>query len=67
MNCDYAIQKLLEKELIGTKIKMVDLFHRGKLIYARDHNLYAKDFFHPSTRGYEIWTRLFNEQLAAKD
>ena len=56
---------ILEKAIGGSQIKTVDLFNRGKLIYAQNPNLYAADFFHPSSGGYQIWARLFIADLAA--
>ena len=56
---------ILNKAAANSKIKVVDLFNRGKLIYAQNPNLYAADFFHPSSDGYQIWARLFIAELAA--
>ena len=42
-----------------TRIQKVDLFGKGKLVYARDQNLYARDLFHPSSKGYRVWAREF--------
>ena len=56
---------ILIKAAANSKIKVVDLFNRGKLIYAQNPNLYAADFFHPSSDGYQIWARLFIAELAA--
>ena len=56
---------ILKNATTNSKIKAVDLFNRGKLIYAQNPNLYAADFFHPSSDGYQIWARLFIAELAA--
>ena len=57
---------ILSKAATNSKIQVVDLFNRGKLIYAQNPNLYAADFFHPASDGYQIWARLFIAELTAK-
>ncbi len=54
---------LWDSSLRDTSIHAVDLFHRGKLVYKRDHQLYARDMFHPSAKGYGIWAKLFIEAM----
>ena len=56
---------ILAKAAANSLIKVVDLFNRGQLIYAQNPNLYAADFFHPSSGGYQIWARLFIAEFAA--
>jgi len=56
---------ILDEATTNSKIKVIDLFNRGKLIYAQNPNLYAPDFFHPSSDGYQIWARLFTAELVA--
>lgn len=50
---------IFDRLISGTRIQKIDLFGEGKLIYARDHKLYAADLFHPSGKGYEVWAKLF--------
>lgn len=47
----------------NSKLRYVDLFHRGKLIYSKNPDLYATDFFHPSADGYAIWADLFVQAM----
>ena len=54
---------LLKRVLTDAKIDIVNLHDDGKLIYARDHELYASDLFHPSSKGYASWAKLFANQL----
>lgn len=56
-----SLNRTLDEALRGSTIGRVDLYGRGKLDYGRDKNLYAADLFHPSSAGYEVWTRLFIE------
>ena len=37
----------------------VDLFNDGALDAGRDPGLYAADRFHPSSKGYAVWAKLF--------
>ncbi len=46
-----------------TQISSVDLFGRGKLNYRRDPQLYAADLFHPSGRGYKVWSGVFAAEI----
>jgi len=50
-------------KLHNSKLRYVDLFYRGKLIYAQNPDLYAADFFHPSADGYAIWADLFEQAM----
>jgi len=54
---------ILAQALQGTDIKSVDLYGAGKLSYNADHNVYAADHFHPSTKGYAVWVSLFDKVL----
>lgn len=54
---------LLEKTIADTIIDIINLHDDGKLIYARDAELYASDLFHPSAKGYAVWSKLFIEKL----
>lgn len=56
---------LLDQSLRGSRVRVVDLYGRGKLDYHRNPALYAADRFHPSARGYRLWAPLFVEQLGA--
>ncbi|MBW3637689.1 MAG: SGNH/GDSL hydrolase family protein [Armatimonadetes bacterium] len=49
----------LTKALRGSKIRRVELYKKGKLIYRLNPNFYAADLFHPSGAGYGVWARLF--------
>lgn len=51
--------QILQNVARNSAIEIVDLHNRGKLVYARDHELYALDLFHPSDEGYAIWAQLF--------
>jgi lysophospholipase L1-like esterase len=57
------LNAILEEMPRGSKLKIVNLYRRGKLDYRRDPGLYAADLFHPSTRGYAIWAHLFEQKL----
>ena len=54
---------ILQKSARNSPVQIVDLYKRGKLIYAQNHELYARDLFHPSGKGYAIWAQLFIEKL----
>lgn len=43
----------------GLPIHAVDLYDKGKLVYAHDKGLYARDLFHPSSKGYGAWAQVF--------
>ena len=53
---------VLQNAARNSSIEIVDLHKRGKLVYKRDHELYARDLFHPSGKGYTLWAQLFIEQ-----
>ena len=56
-------QNVLLKDLNDPRIDIINLHDDGKLTYARDHELYASDLFHPSAKGYAVWSELFVAQL----
>lgn len=58
---------ILQKLTRNSSVQIVDLYNRGKLVYARDHELYAPDLFHPSGKGYALWAQLFIEELNSAD
>lgn len=55
--------EILQNVARNSATEIVDLHNRGKLVYALDHELYARDLFHPSGKGYAIWAQLFSEKL----
>ena len=54
---------MLNIVVTNEKIAVINLHDDGKLIYANDRELYASDLFHPSAKGYTVWSKLFIEQL----
>ena len=59
-----GLNRVFEGEMASsTKLRVVNLYGRGKLIYRQNPNLYAADFFHPSGAGYEIWAKAFVDEL----
>jgi lysophospholipase L1-like esterase len=54
---------ILDEALQETKIRRVDLYNKGKLIYRRDPQLYSADKFHPSASGYRRWAEVFKQAL----
>lgn len=59
-----ALNAVLERQKAVPKLRVVDLYGAGKLDYRRDASLYASDLFHPSSRGYAVWARLFIADLS---
>jgi lysophospholipase L1-like esterase len=57
---------ILDEALQETKIRRVDLYNEGKLIYRRDPQLYSADKFHPSASGYRRWAEVFKRALSHK-
>jgi lysophospholipase L1-like esterase len=57
---------ILDEALQETKIRRVDLYNKGKLIYRREPELYAADKFHPSASGYRRWAEVFKRALSHK-
>ncbi len=53
----------LTEALRGSKIRRVELYDNGKLIYRHNPDFYAADLFHPSGAGYGVWARLFIGKL----
>ena len=54
---------LLNIVVTNEKIAVINLHDDGKLVYANDNGLYTSDLFHPSAKGYTVWSKLFIEQL----
>ena len=51
-----AQNETLETAVAGTRIKIVDIFQRGKI---KPMSFYAPDLFHPNADGYAVWAKLF--------
>jgi lysophospholipase L1-like esterase len=53
--------EILNRALAGSssRIELINLYDFGKLDYHMDKNLYASDLFHPSSKGYGVWTKIY--------
>lgn len=56
---------IFDRLISATRLQKIDLFGGGKLVYARDKNLYAHDLFHPSGKGYEVWAKVFIQSIGS--
>jgi lysophospholipase L1-like esterase len=52
-----------QKKQQGAKIVYIDLYQQTKSAFARDPSLYSVDKFHPSERGYKLWSSIINGNL----
>ena len=57
----------LDRLVKGTGIQVIDLYGRGALDPKKTAGLYAADAFHPSDKGYLIWSDLFGGRVSASD
>ena len=56
-----AQNAILARLVRDSRVQVVPLYARGKLDARVDPKLYASDWFHPSSRGYARWAKLFVE------
>ena len=57
------LNKFIEAAAKRYNYEFVDLYNDGKLDYSADAGLYASDRFHPSSKGYALWGKLFIAKL----
>lgn len=56
----------LALHVTDSRIRIADLFTEGKLDPKADGSLYASDQFHPSDKGYAVWSRLLTRTTHQK-
>ena len=54
-----AQNQMLRELVQGSRVGIVPLYEKGKLDARVNPDLYAADWFHPSSSGYARWARLF--------
>lgn len=47
----------------GANIIYIDLYQKSKSEFSSDFSLYSDDKFHPSAKGYKLWSNIINEQI----
>jgi acyl-CoA thioesterase-1 len=52
-----------QKKAQGVKINYVDLYSLAKTQFRNDPSLFSPDGFHPSAKGYKLWSELINANL----
>jgi len=46
-----------------TSVQLIDLYDASKKAFKDDKNVYSLDRFHPSDKGYELWSEIIYDQL----
>lgn len=53
--------KLISDSASAEGVQIVDLYSKTKEAFKNDSSLYSSDQFHPSSKGYQLWSTLLNE------
>ena len=60
----FVYDPIWREEAARRGMPRVDLADRTGPAFARDHSLLSPDGFHPGPRGYEVWSKTFDEVIA---